>query len=680
MEKKQQTKSRTGAHNKPDAAPAATISVVVKSDKKSKANLHEREKKKEAAKPQSHKNQKTKNVPNVGKTWKLGGQVVTKSADKSVVAFVSNMHSYKPSPVGLGRMPASSALTQRQRLAGAAIRFVLDAAGKTVWASALCGVQSSVWHSLNDIAALHGGPDALFGLTDYAASQLLTGETLALYDLLKFALMGPESGGVDDLVSGASAILKEVASGFSPTDVVRKLNPSVAMPYEQAARIEAPMSPGWKPVAYLLHEGDAADPDDPLDDGRYRWDKNDWGTPGHRYSDWQAAYDAEMNGTEPPLNPEYHPSGSLPRTGFTNVESHTSGYHTSYDVIETPYGHGLVLKGEQVLGYVNGGTGTGLDIKLSSSMATVNLITGGGGFVRLGVDTLGGRLASVARLYQRYMFESVQLNWEPDVATTVNGSLAFAMDADGDGPGVTPFAQAPTYEECRILPTNMVTSYWYPKSLDWKCPAMKDWLYTYGNGGSSVADNRMTNASTIYVRPSATTPSTMINQSYGFISMKYTLVLAGPTSDLGFTLSGAVAKQLGPSHVDDLAQVIMANPVPFYEMCKNYGFSSVVLDPAHQRLRQKLVDLGVLTPFIDTPYEAWARRQISLTNRVLKPTNTQPALVSKRTQEPLPPSPSVPSVAPAAPRHECAGSCSACYVLVDGKPPVNPTVCFRGTL
>lgn len=670
MEKKQSNKNRQGAHNKPGVAPAVAKQAIVKSENKEKA--------KDVVKP-PHKSvllhTKTK-AKAPGRSWSIGGQPVTKSSDNSMVSYISQMHSYKPSPTGLGKSLAVQSGRAAGRLAASTVRFILDNAGTTVWTTALCSIQAVAWHTLNDMAELVGGADALFEMSEFAVSQRLSGklnvhddngEPLALYDLLKFAIIGKDSTTTTaPTISGSFAaagpkILKDVVSGLSPKDVVGKYGISVAMPFQEASSIESEVSPDWKPIPYAVGRPPPG-PDEPSpfenDEDLYHYLKDgipppDLGT--QIYGD---------------LDPTRSAPGAPPRTGFTNVDSHSSGYHTSYDVIETPYGHGLVLKGEQVLGYVLGGLTTGSAISFSSSMATVVTLTGGGGFIRLGVDTLGGRMASIARLYQRYMFETVTLNWEPDVATSIGGSVAISMDSDGDGPGPSPYTNAPTYEESRVLPKNMVTSYWYPKSLSWKCPAMDEWLYTYGNSGTAVADFRQTNAATIYVRPSGVTPATMPSTAYGWISIKYTLVLAGPTSDLGFTLSGAVAKQLGPSHVDSLAQVITSNPVPFYEMCRAYGFESEVLDPSHVRLRQKLVDLGILCPYVDTPYEAWARRQNSNIDRLVKKARSRRVKLV-----PESPPTEVPKVEQI--HKECTSSCQSCFTLI-GKLPPSAYTCFRG--
>jgi len=538
--------------------------------------------------------------------------------------------------IGGGIAHGASMAYRAAAVAANASKVILDAAGKAMWLALIDRLPIAAWGQLRDATVRGfrwGAPmSALAMYTSMADAR-------TLYQLLAGYFDFSDS----QVIPLGPKILEEAANGDPMVILRHHTDGYVALTRSEADQIErAAHGPEWMPsygLGSLKGEGEA----------QYSGTDEDVSKYGYVTED-------DERGVAPRLSsgttaPDVKPMGG-PRDHAwapANTDSHPGGSHTILGTVTTPFGPGLRMKGKQAIAALRG-QAVGQDVLLSAlGTTTIQAAVGGGGAIRCGVDSIGGRLAAIARLYERYMFNTLKVEWEPDVSTATDGSVAVALDTDATSQTLNP--GIPQYADLRIYTKNLTTAYWYPKSFVRECPDMDDYQYTTLStaGTATSADYRQINVGTLYVRPSGSTSATTAGKVLGYITVTYDIILGSPSVDLQFTLASVASGLLGSGKTLGLSQCISGNPLPFFEMCKSYGLETVGMDPAHTKLRRQLVDLGLCVDIPPTAYETWLSTQSSLRQ-----------LIDDAKPDSKPPHPG----------KDAAPVCECFTLIGGGKPPV----------
>lgn len=278
------------------------------------------------------------------------------------------------------------------------------------------------------------------------------------------------------------------------------------------------------------------------------------------------------------------------------------GKHTT-ESVDTPYGPGIRLKGRQPIAKIFAPPGSVLQL---SAVGTTSV---GPNDIRLGVDTLGNRIAAVARLYERYHPHRCEFVYVPSCPTSTVGSIAFGLTDDPLAPNIV----APSFQSVTTYDKSVVTPGWQAISLTYKMHGMSEWLYSTAPGGipsGNDALNRQSNFGALVVFGDYTNPGP--NQiDYGNIFIDFDLILSAPTPDLGFTLNSEVVRLAGPGMATQLAVALSTNPVPFFQCLDQYCFTSStpIRSKLDEEIERVLEARGLTAPYVPTPYESWLLKQ-----------------------------------------------------------------------
>lgn len=154
------------------------------------------------------------------------------------------------------------------------------------------------------------------------------------------------------------------------------------------------------------------------------------------------------------------------------------------------------------------------------------LFFGGVGSVTLSPDLLGGRLALIARTYDRYAFRHVRIIYFTTAAATVGGTFALAYAHDAE---ISTYA-TPTYVTLFQMEPSVICPFRMNTELEVNYSGKDTWFCE--DDATSSASKRMCRQGVFFGYADGP-----MNTIVGAFMIEYVCDLYQPVFDLGFTLS-----------------------------------------------------------------------------------------------------------------------------------------------
>ncbi len=283
------------------------------------------------------------------------------------------------------------------------------------------------------------------------------------------------------------------------------------------------------------------------------------------------------------------------------------GNHTSLSALQTPYGAGIRVVGRQPLAVLLWGATAGTTYaKLTSMGATVGP---GNNTILLGPQYIGGRLSTLAALYERWHPHSLKIKYSPVCPTNYTGAYAHAISEDADT--YSTHTAGVDYSETLTFEVSGGANVWAPSELENHMNGMGSWLFTsetsLGTGGGA-AGLRQICAGAYMCHSNIFTPGSLENYPLGSIILEYDVMLAAPQPEAPMTLTGSMAKYLGSGFSAGLAEAISQNPVPLYRMMREYCLSPNAPEqsPEDERIEAYLERRGIVPKLVLTGFQKWS--------------------------------------------------------------------------